>query len=263
MYNIPPISFSPIKLYKDEVFVKISNIGYIDDNHYEISNYGRIFDKYTGLFIIGYIHNYDIYIDLFGDNKIYSFRIIDLMRLFFFQNDNNKSAIMIDNKTKTLFHENNIKLVDNNYKHEENVKIKNNQRIYYGENSSFVTKLNDQKVHEICKLLEEDKLSLVEIAKMFNVSKDAIFRIKNKQNWRHISCKYSLPDVLPRDQRIRGTNNITSKYNENQIRQICKLLEEHKYSNIEIANMVGVHKQLVSTIKNHRAWTHISKDYNF
>ena len=54
-----------------------------------------------------------------------------------------------------------------------------------------------------------------------------------------------------------------SKYNEAQIREICSLLEQHKYSNNEIAAITNLPTGIVSQVKNKRTWTNISKDYNF
>ena len=54
-------------------------------------------------------------------------------------------------------------------------------------------KLNEQQVIEICELLLEDKLTLQEIANIYEVHKTTISNIKRKVKWQHISKNYSFP----------------------------------------------------------------------
>ena len=48
-------------------------------------------------------------------------------------------------------------------------------------------KLNNEKVLEIIKLIQSKKYSLVEIAKMYNVTPTSISAIKNKKTWKHLT----------------------------------------------------------------------------
>lgn len=52
---------------------------------------------------------------------------------------------------------------------------------------------------------------------------------------------------------------------DNTVIQICELLQENKYSNKEIADIVGnnVTVSMVGHIKNRECWTDISSNYNF
>ena len=56
-------------------------------------------------------------------------------------------------------------------------------------------KLTEKCVIEICELLAEDKLTLKEIGKKYNVSKSTISNIKRKVRWRHITNNYIFPKV--------------------------------------------------------------------
>ncbi|MNN25236.1 hypothetical protein D3C81_1386990 [compost metagenome] len=49
--------------------------------------------------------------------------------------------------------------------------------------------LNDQKVIEICNLLNDDT-DINVIVEKFNVTPGVIKRIKNRKTWKHISDKY-------------------------------------------------------------------------
>jgi DNA-binding XRE family transcriptional regulator len=48
-------------------------------------------------------------------------------------------------------------------------------------------KLNEEKVIEIKKLLQEGKLTQITIAKIYNVSRRTISSIKNNKTWKHVS----------------------------------------------------------------------------
>lgn len=61
--------------------------------------------------------------------------------------------------------------------------------------SNNQAKLTDKMVVEICELLMENKLTLKDIGKKYNVSKYTINNIRRKVNWKHIANNYSFPEV--------------------------------------------------------------------
>ena len=69
------------------------------------------------------------------------------------------------------------------------------------------------------------------------------------------------------DTGLHGKNENSPKTNltNNIVISICKLLEENKYTNKEIANMVGngVTVNIVSSIKQRESWVDISSKYSF
>jgi len=60
----------------------------------------------------------------------------------------------------------------------------------------------------------------------------------------------------------RGVNNHFSKFSEDCIRKICELLQDGIYSRHEIADIVGVKYNIVSSIVERRDWAHISQHYD-
>ena len=54
------------------------------------------------------------------------------------------------------------------------------------------SKLNEQKVFEILKLLSENKYTYEEIGNMYNVSKSTINNINRGENWKEVISKYKL-----------------------------------------------------------------------
>lgn len=70
-----------------------------------------------------------------------------------------------------------------NIKHACDTGLRHNQT---GENNN-ATKLTEDNVKEIIKLLLEKKLTQKEIGKIYNVSEDVVGAIKNKRNWTHLT----------------------------------------------------------------------------
>lgn len=60
-----------------------------------------------------------------------------------------------------------------------------------------------------------------------------------------------------------GENHSTATITEETAIKICELLEENKYTNEQIANMLNVTPNLVSHIKQGNTWKHISCNYKF
>lgn len=50
-----------------------------------------------------------------------------------------------------------------------------------------MAKLSEEKVIEICKLLQTKKYTNKQIANMFNVSESCIEGIRERRNWKHIT----------------------------------------------------------------------------
>ena len=57
-------------------------------------------------------------------------------------------------------------------------------------------KLTEQDVIKICNLIMENNKTFTEIGKLFGVSKYTINNIKRKINWKHISQKYTFPEII-------------------------------------------------------------------
>jgi len=111
-------------------------------------------------------------------------------------------------------------------------------------------------IHKICKLLEEDILKQKEIANLLGVPKGLVSVIKCRKNWKEISSQYNIKPVG------NGELRAGSIYSNEQVHQVCKLLEENKLKLDEIAKQTGTSKSLVAGIKGKRIWTEISSGYN-
>lgn len=114
---------------------------------------------------------------------------------------------------------------------------------YKGENSYF-SKLINSDINKIRRLLDSRKFSVLEIAKMFDVKANTIYRIKHGTTWAHIKTDGDFD--LEFDSRY--------KLNEYIVSDIKGLMGSGEYSQNEIAEKFGVSPQTISNIKSGRTW---------
>lgn len=121
------------------------------------------------------------------DNKNYTYRVATLVMSHFV---GNPPKSMID---PTIDHKDRNK--QNNYsknlrwlERDENAKYRKNKGIG-SQNPSAV--LNEVQVVEICHLLTNTSLTLMQIANIYHVHKSTISNIKRKQSWKNITNNYN------------------------------------------------------------------------
>lgn len=92
----------------------------------------------------------------------------------------------------------------------------------------------DNQVHEVCKLLEQNELTVDEISKITHVSKDAIHKIVSGKTWTHISCDYNISNyTIGRPYSDDIKNSMVEMYLEGiPFRKICERL------NLPITNKI-------------------------
>lgn len=126
-----------------------------------------------------------------------------------------------------------------------------------GDNAN-ASKFTEDQIHQVCQLLEENKLTNVEISLETGVSESIVSKVKIKNCWTHISDEYDIPDPISNP---KGSDHPASKYTNDQIHQVCKLLEEGKNTKVNIAKITGVGNDTISMILHRKGWTNISSDY--
>lgn len=117
-------------------------------------------------------------------------------------------------------------------------------------------KYSEDDIRNVCKLLEENTLTMKEISKLTGVHPQMVSNLKRGASWKHIVRQYNIPK--PSDE----NNSRNSKYTEEQIHQVCKLLEENKLTYPGISKATGVTVEMICRIKRKRNWTSISSQYN-
>ncbi len=127
----------------------------------------------------------------------------------------------------------------------------------YGDDAN-ASKYTEKQVHEVCKLLEQNKLLNTEIAKITGVDVYVISKIKCRNCWMHISDQYKIP--IPEANKT-GQDAPASKYTDEQIHQVCKMIAEGNISNVDIAKATGIGIDMVHRIKFGKNWNHIASQY--
>ena len=119
-------------------------------------------------------------------------------------------------------------------------------------------KNKEEQVHEVCKLLSENKLPIYKISQLTKVSCSSIIKIKNKINWNHISSLYNVDNYNVRS--TVGEHNGMSKLSESDVKNICKLLKSN-VNPTDIANKLNISRSSVYSIKYKKTWRRISDKY--
>lgn len=133
------------------------------------------------------------------------------------------------------------------------------EHINQGEDHGM-SKLTNDEVHMICKMLEDPNVRYEEVLQKINYKVDAgvLKGIAHGRSWTHISCNYS---PVSRDQ--FGENSPNHKLTGAEVHMICKMLEDEKTTYEDIAKQfphVSIHT--IIDIAHGNTWTDISKQYN-
>ena len=236
-----PVSFIPINNINNEIWIPAINYP-----RYLISNFGRLFDRYTGAFCVSFINFKERYLYY---TEINEYIHIAMKRSFdYFPGCENMYVNHKDGNTYCNVLSN-LEWVNRPIY----IKISDNS----GENN-YRTKYKENEIREVCTLLQKDKYSLKQIEEITGVEIGVIRSVKYGTSWKDISKDYKFNNN-PEDHRYRPY-----KHTDEQVIEICKLLQ--KYPNMtvtEIANKVGVLDTYVSKIANKEVRTDISCNYTW
>ncbi len=105
---------------------------------------------------------------------------------------------------------------------------------------------------------EEGKYLNVEIAKLTGVDEYSISKVKCKKDWVHISQLYNIKTPVAN---AVGSDAVASKYTDEMIHSVCKLLSNKNNSMSYVSEQTGVGYDMVYRIKKGLNWSHISSCY--
>lgn len=275
-----------LEIFDDKEMFYIIDFYNIKENMYIISSFGRIFSLYTNKQLKPDVsRGYDRVGLVNSNGKRDTFFIHRLVAMAFVPKTlddiqycrkyiNHKDTIKRNNYYKNLewctSKENSIHAVDTNCYGRikimsyviDTINTEEHKRKYVRGEESGTSRLTDNDVHIICKLLSvnipySDCCSAIGLENNIN-NRALIKNIKCKQTWLHISSLYDLPEHVP------VTKFDFSPY----VHEICKLIESG-YSNTDICNTINIpvdrnRKNItVCRIRSKHIYKHISKDYNF
>lgn len=123
-------------------------------------------------------------------------------------------------------------------------------------------KLNKQQLQEVYDLLLNSDLFIYEIAKKYNISKEAIGEINYGKRYFNPNFNYPLRTKTPKSGIKKGLQNHLTKFNQNDLDEIYDLLINHnEYSLQEIAKMKNVSYATISNIN--RGIRYAQENYSY
>lgn len=264
-------------IYFNEKFIPITD-NIVPDIYdwYLISNYGRIYHKYLGIFMKPYMRG--------GQNKDYmyivlrlksgKYRSIAIHRLVlacFYPNLGTLNQKMDVNHKDGIKTNNYISYNDNNRgnlewsSRQENIIHSYNNGLHGSEENSALSKISKETAIKIVNLLSENKYTINEISEIVgeNTTPSIVQSIKNKESWKSLSEGYEFEKRKFRNFTEYEINNFCLYFQNNKdknksINDICReaLIYygfEPSYSYIETLRKIYKRKY----------YTNISSQYNY
>ena len=122
-------------------------------------------------------------------------------------------------------------------------------------------KFTEEQIETVCELIVSEKYTLNEISKITSIPIVVMKKMMYTDYRNDITNKYNLGNYKHvYDDHVHF---IKAKYTKDQIINVCKLLETHKYSYKEISELTHVSTSVVKSIFLRKRWLSISVDYSF
>lgn len=119
-------------------------------------------------------------------------------------------------------------------------------------------KIKKKEAKKICRLLEENKLTIKEISEIIGCNKSIIMNIRQKKAWTDVSKYYNIDNYS-----IKESTNGNKRMSESTVIKICTDLSSGLYSIKEISKKYNVPYSRVNDIKQRKTWSKISYLYDF
>ena len=243
----PVEKFKQLKLETGYTGYLVSSYGRIASTNYR-GNTGKVKILKPNKHKCGYMK-----IVLFIDGKKRTYLVHRLVALTFISNEDNKPQV--NHKDGIKYHnfiwnlewmtskENHIHVAKNNLKHPKQ-----------GEDVVNSKHTNEQ-VHHVCRLLEENILTLYEISEVTNVSYYMVLNISSGKSWKSITKDYDLTLYTG------GKSEEEIIEHEKKIHSVCKMLESNNHTIKEISESTGISYGMVIKILKKECHVKISEQY--
>ena len=247
-----------IKIYHKEEWKKIYYNG--EKTKYSVSNKGRVKNRKTDKILKPSLTNkgyYNVHLSIDGD--AITTLVHRLVAMAFIENPEDKAFVNHKDGCKTNNKVSNLEWATPSENVIHSYQVLGNRT---GEDSNFNV-YPEEFIRQICELLQDGHTNK-EIREMLGLEDRKylllIDHIAHGERWVNVSRDYNFPKHVVE---TRGID----RYDEDEVRQICELIQEGK-TNAEIAKLMGKDgdikfKNVVYTIAHGKAWTEISKEYNF
>lgn len=124
-----------------------------------------------------------------------------------------------------------------------------------------LVKYKEKQIRKVCKLLEENILTIKQISTETDVDIHTVYDISIHNAWTIISDDYDIDNHSVKSD--RRTNCPLRVYDINDIDNVCKLLEEGELTMKQISDKTGISTGLIQKIKYGVIYQDISEKYNF
>lgn len=226
---------------------------------YEVSTMGRVRNSLTGHILSpGTNRGGYRYVNIFVNGVRCNCRVHRLVANAFIPNPENKPIVnhirgkangdAVDNLEWSTSSENNYHAYATNLK----------QKLV-GE-QVYTSKLTENIVNEICRLLEDGSLCVREIAEKLNITRSLVEGILYRGHWSHITCKYNIdPSNVKKDY---GNQKHPRKLTEDVVIKILQLRDD-KYTYPEIKRIlnIDVSKETLRNICKGKIWNDVYMKY--
>jgi len=120
------------------------------------------------------------------------------------------------------------------------------------------SKVTSKQARQICELLESNELSTRKIADQVGVNVASVYRILHGKSYTDISSNYKIENYTPKTKTYSGAH-----YTDDQIREVCKLIEENVLTISDIFSKTGVSVETIRLIAKKKIHKDIASCYNF
>ena len=232
-----------------------------EETKYSISNIGIVRnDKKNKLLKTNFSKGYER-INLVHNGKQKQFFIHRLVASAFIPNPENKEEVNHKNGIKSCNYDYNLEWVDRS----ENVQHAYRTGLIKpkGEHNKHI-ELSKKQIKKICELLEENKLSQVQIAKKVGCTRQSVGRILKGLSYIEISYLYDIDNYKVKTNfSKKGDKSERTKYSDKEIKKVCELIDSGKYRLPEISTITNIPYQTIRNVYYGTCRKHISKNYNF
>lgn len=230
-------------------------------DQYLISNRGRVFNKYTCKFIKPWLSTTGYYrVTLYKEGARFKFFIHRLIATAFVPIPKELILAGYTGDTLVVNHINGIKTcndpdnlewttIQGNTIHAFVTGLADNS---VGENSHLAKMTNAQAI-QCCEMLSRG-IPVSKIAAEIGVSASSVQHIKSGECWKVLASNYTFPKI---------GKAVPYTVTDEDIHEMCKMLQEKKYYDREIAERFNVSREYVRDIRNRKRRQDISCLYIF
>ncbi len=234
-----------------------------EPTRYLISNKGFVFNEdINGIQAPSITNNGYIRATMSHNGIRYKELMHRLVAKYFIENPNNLPQVNHKNGNKHDNDVNNLEWVTVR----ENIIHSFDNNLNYSCDKCTLAKTSDKQIHQVCKLLEENKLTVDEIVSLTNTTRRIVKHVLRHESWNQISKKYNFDHYDKYNK--NKVNNISIQYcgaklTPKQVNLVCTLIENNDLTLKQISNATDISYHLIRNIYFKKTWKFISDNYDF